>query len=188
MNSFHPQYLNWRNYKSDGVIIDYRTLPQVGANPNRTRYSHIERLYALGKTTIHEVGHWFGLFHPSKGGCDGHDITFGILDDTPPSKPFENLDYLQQKAYLTCNYKQINSCNTKWGHDPTNNFMDYAPDPCMYQFTKGQRSQMHFSFMKFRMRLSMKDLGMPTNDRSDSKLTSKQSSSKPQALKTQKKK
>ncbi|OAA48938.1 metalloprotease 1 [Beauveria brongniartii RCEF 3172] len=97
---------------SDSSLIDIDTLP--GGS---------ESGYNLGKTAVHECGHWLGLVHTFLGGCDG----FGdYVDDTPP----------EESASKSCNPRD--SCPHKPGLDPINNYMNYSPDSCLTEFMPGQ--------------------------------------------------
>ncbi|KAM3470196.1 hypothetical protein MY5147_006549, partial [Beauveria neobassiana] len=87
---------------SDHSKVDIDTLP--GGNWAN---------YALGKTAVHECGHWLGLAHTFQGGCD--DGLGDAVDDTPPEK----------SASSSC--KPRDSCPHKPGLDPINNYMDYSP-------------------------------------------------------------
>ncbi|KGQ09201.1 Extracellular metalloprotease [Beauveria bassiana D1-5] len=98
---------------SDHSKVDIDTLP--GGNWAN---------YALGKTAVHECGHWLGLAHTFQGGCD--DGLGDAVDDTPPEK----------SASSSC--KPRDSCPHKPGLNPINNYMDYSPDSCMTEFTPGQ--------------------------------------------------
>lgn len=117
----------------DGVVIQYQFM---GLMPNGTNSD-------LGKTTVHEVGHWLGMRHIWGDGqgsaplCDSTDY----VDDTP------NVDTASQQ---TCLIK--NSCSnessywTNAGVDPPDmieNYMDYSYDACMTLFTQGQKARMH---------------------------------------------
>ncbi|MFM7901364.1 MAG: M43 family zinc metalloprotease, partial [Bacteroidota bacterium] len=120
------------NPLTDGVVIQYQF---TGFMPNNTTSD-------LGKTTVHEVGHWLGLRHiwgdgqGSSTPCDSTDY----VDDTP------NADTASQQ---TCIIK--NSCTNEsayWnaiGIDPPDmieNYMDYSYDACMTMFTQGQKDRM----------------------------------------------
>jgi len=117
---------------TDGVVIQYQF---TGFMPNNTSSD-------LGKTAVHEVGHWLGLRHIWGDGqgsstlCDSTDY----VDDTP------NADTASQQ---TCLIK--NSCTNEspfWssiGIDPPDmmeNYMDYSYDACMTMFTQGQKDRM----------------------------------------------
>lgn len=85
-----------------------------------------EGRFNLGRTVVHEVGHYLGLLHPWAGGnCDIGDS----IADTPP----------QSLAYEGCpDYPQY-SC----GHSNAfMNYMDYVDDGCMVMFTEGQKGIM----------------------------------------------
>lgn len=120
----------------DGVVIQSEYFGYgTAAAPNN-----------LGKTTIHEVGHYFGMRHiwadddgQATGQCDSTDF----VDDTPNQAA---------KSQSDCNLS-INSCANEapyWGtidpQDMVENYMDYSADACMAMFTKGQKARM-YSFL-----------------------------------------
>ncbi len=120
------------NPLTDGVVIQYQF---TGFMPNNTSSD-------LGRTAVHEVGHWLGLRHiwgdgqGSSTPCDSTDY----VDDTP------NADTASQQ---TCIIK--NSCSNEsafWssiGIDPPDmmeNYMDYSYDACMTMFSQGQKDRM----------------------------------------------
>jgi hypothetical protein len=121
----------------DGVVIQWDYMGKY-AKPN-----------FLGRTTVHEVGHWFGMRHiwadddngqnPQTVYCDSTDF----VDDTPNAGP---------KSSTDCNLSK-NTCSlesTFWSNinapDMVENYMDYSSDACMTMFTKGQKARM-YSFL-----------------------------------------
>jgi hypothetical protein len=107
---------------TDGVVIDYRVFGTIDAGP-----FNLEPKYNRGRTTTHEVAHFFSMLHifGNEGGCNTTDF----VDDTP----------VQSSATLTCPTHPSNSCN----HPKMfQNFLDYTDDVCMNLFTAGQITRM----------------------------------------------
>jgi hypothetical protein len=112
----------------DGVVVDYRAfgtvgavnLPSPGINP-----------YNKGRTTTHELGHFFNLYHPWGTGADNPSCLSNpdLVADTPPtSGPFTG-----------CPSHPRVSCDST---AMFMNFMDYVNDNCMNIFTNGQKTRM----------------------------------------------
>ncbi|MFI9588824.1 zinc metalloprotease [Nonomuraea sp. NPDC052265] len=108
----------------DGVVIDWRSLPG-GAMTN----------YDKGFTGVHEIGHWLGLFHTFENGCD--EPGDGIADTAPEARATEGCP----EGKDTCPQN---------GPDPMHNYMDYAHDRCMSEFTQGQADRMHEMWAAYR--------------------------------------
>ena len=95
---------------------------------------HTAAPFNLGRTAVHEVGHWLGLKHIWGDQTCGDD---GV-NDTP------------QQGFFTkgCPSDQRSSCNNGPAGDMFMNYMDYTNDDCMNLFTLGQRQRMRAAFAK----------------------------------------
>lgn len=109
----------------DGVVIHYDTLPGGQYRP-----------YNLGRTSIHEIGHWLGLYHTFQNGCNGAG---DAVQDTPfCASPSEGCPVNRD----TC---------PQPGADPVRNFMDYSDDSCMRAFSVGQHQRIEQMWKQYRL-------------------------------------
>src|SRR5690606_30401897 len=100
---------------------------------------------------IHELGHYLNLYHTFEGGCSNDDCLRDgdRVCDTPPdagSNPLPDHPCLAGQQENTCdtdvNPADANNLLTEDMPDPTDNYMDYAPSPCVHRFTEGQIQRM----------------------------------------------
>lgn len=96
-----------------------------------------------GRTTTHEMGHYFNLEHlwgPDDSECEEGDE----VEDTP----------LQFEATYDCaSYPLKDECSPTDNGILFFNYMDYVDDECMYMFTEGQKKRMNASLNGFRSTL-----------------------------------
>ena len=103
----------------DGVVILFRSVPSGGLPP-----------YDQGVTTVHEVGHWLGLFHTFQGTCGEVNDT---ISDTPP----------EARPAFGCPAGR-NTCSQNDGDDAIHNYMNYSDDSCLFEFSPEQSARVDF--------------------------------------------
>ncbi len=128
-------------WNQDGVVLDYR---HVGKSPDNPFASS----HDLGRTCVHEVGHWLNLYHTFQDSCAGMtpqtcSISGDFICDTPPTKEatFGQPNLLQN----TCNETPVDE------KDMWMNYMDYPDDDQLHLFTHGQRDVMRATLATARL-------------------------------------
>jgi hypothetical protein len=123
----YSQFPNGGQANTDGVVILYTAFGRPGTLTD----------YNLGRTTTHEVGHWFGLYHTwgdDGGACAG---TAQGGDDAVADTPD------QADQTWGCPSGVItDACNNSANGIMYMNYMDYTNDNCMNLFTQGQTTAM----------------------------------------------
>lgn len=138
----NTRYLNMyvvKDINSGSGILGYSSFP--GGPPDEdgivVRHSYFGKTGTasggLGRTTTHEIGHWFGLYHTFQNGCGGADTcnSGDNICDTPPVTA----------PNFGC--PNINSCTNDSYPDQVANYLDYTDDACKSIFTLGQKNRMH---------------------------------------------
>jgi len=103
------------NAATDGIIMIYNAFGRTGA---------VTAPYDGGRTTTHEIGHYFNLRHIWGDSNCGNDF----VSDTPT----------HQTSNRNCPVGQVSCSST----DMPQNYMDYTNDSCMNLFTQGQKARM----------------------------------------------
>jgi len=139
----NTRYLNMYVVKSingSSGILGYSSFP--GGPPDEdgivVRHNYFGKIgtaaASIGRTTTHEIGHWFGLYHTFNGGCGVDTCADGdYVCDTPPA------------ANPNFGCPTINSCSIDFPdvNDQIQNYLDYSDDNCKDMFTMGQKTRMH---------------------------------------------
>ena len=120
--------------KFHGISLHYKALPGG-------EYES----YNLGNTLVHEMGHYFGLYHTftpwELEGMTGCDAPGDDVGDTP----------FEAEPAFGCQIGR-DTCPQS-GADPVTNFMDYSDDECRVKFSRGQRNRMTDAVILYRPRL-----------------------------------
>ncbi len=107
--------------EKDGIVIAKSAFGVTGG-----------KAYGMGKTAVHEIGHWLGLRHIWGDAYCGDDW----VDDTP-----------QQGNFTPgCPTGIRPSCNSDEYGDMYMNYMDLTQDACINLFTEGQKERMRALF------------------------------------------
>lgn len=125
--------------RKDGIVMGLNVFGKGGSSG-----------FEMGKTAVHEVGHWLGLKHIWGDTYCGDD---GIADT--PKQAGYNIE-CPGVINITCG-------NGPYG-DMYMNYMDLTNDACMNLFTQGQKNKMRSSFAPGAARngiLTSKGLSMP---------------------------
>ena len=116
----------------DGVVLAYQS---VGNNPAYTPYD-------LGASATHEIGHYFGLFHPFQGGC-------GTV-----SKPYSTGDLISDTPRDSASHSgctvTASDCGDAGKFVPIENYMEYTDDSCMTTFTPEQINRARCGIVNYR--------------------------------------
>lgn len=106
----------------DGVVVRHNLFGNTGTAAN-----------GFGRTTTHELGHWFGLYHTFNNGC-GTDVCLDgdFVCDTPP----------QAAPSFTCDTMNTCSNDNPDVNDLKENYLNYTPGSCQNMFTIGQKRRM----------------------------------------------
>jgi len=114
----YPGVAEW----DDCIVVDVRAFG---------RHREADGQYNLGRTLVHEAGHWLNLIHlwgDENLGCKSTDN----VNDTP-------VQFKHNEG--TPSYPSI-SCNNGPHGDLFMNFMDIVDDSAMVMFTEGQKKRM----------------------------------------------
>lgn len=105
------------------------------------------KLYNMGMTLVHELGHYFGLPHTFNDKRKCSSIGDDGYSDTP----------IEKTPNYGCNLER-DTCPDHPGKDPIWNYMDYSPDSCMNRFSKKQVNDIIYNIDYYRPKLKQRSI------------------------------
>lgn len=101
------------------------------------------------KTAIHEMGHFFGLYHTHEPIPTEHVDRINCLNEGDLLCDTEADPYPLGKVNAVCQYSGAKD-GGKWYIPPVDNYMSYWPDYCACRFTTDQYNRMAAQLLNFR--------------------------------------
>ena len=131
----------------NGLVLDYRAF---GSGPSVSGGGYLFNDYNGGKTAVHEIGHYFNLFHPwsdasNAGSNPSCTLSDGCADTPPTNGP----------TFLCPSPPVLNTCSPSAPGVMWQNHMDYADDVCMVLFTQNQATRMNSAIITFPDRVGL---------------------------------
>ena len=127
---------------TDGVVIRTTAFGKVG---------NVIDHYNLGRTCVHEVGHWLNLLHIWGDDAHGCQRSDSVADTPNQGGPNEGAPV----------YPKL-SCNNAPHGDMFMNYMDYVDDSAMFMFTHGQIERMNATLAGPRASLALSRALVPS--------------------------
>lgn len=131
---------------TDGIVVEAK---YWGSNADNS------------KIHVHEVGHYFSLFHTFEGGCSETNCYTGgdrVCDTPPDSSTAAKRCDLDERANTCSNDStSVNSVFTTDVEDMYENYMDYGFQWCQNTFTQGQKDRMRMALTNVRSSLISSD-------------------------------
>ena len=123
---------------ADGVCIDYRAFANLC-------FSY--PAFKLGRTSVHEIGHNFGLYHPFDNGCSTNDFDqlTAVSCSLPPEllAPADDIPVQNNPTSGCPSLAVANGCTPSVPR-MFQNFMDYTDDACYSMFSRGSVKRMEW--------------------------------------------
>jgi len=107
--------------------------------------------FNLGRTAVHEIGHYFGLLHPWGDGMTGpgYSCGVGVNSDGVADTPATSREHYGCPTFPSNTY----TCSSSANGAMFMNYMDYVDDSCMAMFSNGQKTIVQNTLASLRLSL-----------------------------------
>lgn len=149
-----------------GTVVNYVAF---GNNP-----AYVSSAYNLGRTLVHETGHFFYLYHiwgDDNGDCSGSDFDTQSGYTLPASCTDDTPNQGASSDGILGGYITDNCATTSPGINYSN-YMDYTYDVSYGMFTTGQVCRMENALTVYRSALAASQLDLPPSGITDAAITS----------------